>query len=316
MGEVFAILSALFFSTAGVTIRRGMRTSPDDGVFLSALINMVVFLILLTMLHHYNQLPVLTFHGFLLFIIAGLLTTFGGRSLHFAAIRKIGPSRAVPFRSSSPVFTIGLAFIFLSERLSLIDYMGGAAILGGIWFLSREVSGRSDLALSRQLQPADNPARSSATGFFKVEKTSLAGILLGIGAAASFGTGHFTRKLAMTIVPSPYWGAAIGSIAGWVAMTAQAVINGNLKPLIRYNFNFHSPPGFFLLAGVLTTFGQIFCFLAIFYTSVSVAMILISIEPLGTLIISKLLLGGEESLNWVVGLSAFVVVVGITLILI
>ena len=314
IGEVFAVLSALFFSSAGITIRRGMRTAYDDGVFLSTLINMIVFLGLLPILYVINRLPPLNLIGFLLFALAGLLTTFGGRALHFAAIRKIGPSRAVPFRSSSPLFTIGLAYLFLSERLSTTDLIGTIAIIGGIWFLSREISERSDLAVSRKnFQPDHHSPPGNDTP--PIHRPSLSGILFGIFASISFGAGHFLRKLAMIEVPSPYWGVAIGSLVGFLAIVVQAYIKGEFSQVCRYNLNIKAPPWFFISAGILTTVGQLLCYLAIFYTSVSMAMVLISSEPLGTVMISRLILGTEESLNWRVYLSALIVFGGIAVII-
>ena len=313
IGEIFAVISALFFSSAGITIRRGMRTAYDDGVFLCTLINVIVFLALLPVLYVVKRLPPLNLIGFLLFAAAGLLTTFGGRALHFAAIRKIGPSRAVPFRSSSPIVTICLAYVFLSERLSPADLIGTAAIIGGIWYLSREISERSDLAVERKnFQPVRRaPQRRESPQRYR---PSLSGILFGIFASISFGTGHFLRKMAMLEVPSPYWGVAIGSVVGLLAVVAQSCVKGEFLSICRYNLNVKAPPWHFISAGILTTVGQLACYLAIFYTSVSIAMVLISSEPLGTVIISRLFLGTEESLNWRVYSSALIVFGGIAVI--
>lgn len=310
---MFAIFSALFFSSAGIAVRKGMKTAYDDGVFLSTLINLIVFVLLIPILHVSHRLPVLNLYGFFLFALAGLLTTFGGRALHYAAIRKIGPSRAVPFRSSSPMITICLAYLFLSERLSLTDFVAAAAIVGGVWFLSREVSGRSDLSVTRKPLQGDNLSvvKSNASDPYR---HSLIGILFGISASISFGTGHFLRKLAMQEVPSPYWGMAIGSVFGFLAIILQALLKGELTHICRYNLNIQAPPWYFITAGILTTVGQLLCYLAIFYTSVSIAMVLISSEPLGTVIISRLFLGIEEALNWRIYLSALTVFGGIALI--
>ena len=84
--------------------------------------------------------------------------------------------------------------------------------------------------------------------------------------------------------------------------------------MCRYNLNIKAPPWFFISAGILTTVGQLACYLAIFYTSVSIAMVLISSEPLGTVLISRLFLGAEEALNWRVYLSALIVFGGIAII--
>ena len=118
----------------------------------------------------------------------------------------------------------------------------------------------------------------------------------------------------MLEVPSPYWGVAIGSVVGFLAIVLQTSLKGELTRTCQYNLNMKAPPWSFISAGILTTVGQLFCYLAIFYTSVSIAMVLISSEPLGTVIISRLFLGAEEALNWRVYLSALIVFGGIALI--
>ena len=87
IGELCALTSAFSFSTVNIAIRRGMKRSRDNGTFLSTFVNMIVFLILIAILYVGRYLPTLTGAGFLLFLVAGLLTTFVGRSLHYEAIR-------------------------------------------------------------------------------------------------------------------------------------------------------------------------------------------------------------------------------------
>lgn len=139
--------------------------------------------------------------------------------------------------------------------------------------------------------------------------------MYGLGAAASFGTGHFVRKLAVIEVPSPFWGMAIGTTAAWLAMVVQAAARGELAELCHTSFDYRHPPWFFVLAGILNTAGQMFSYLSIYYAAVSIAMVLASSEPLATLAISRLLLGVEEPLNWRVGIGAAVTFAGIVLIL-
>lgn len=315
MGEVLAIISAWFFSSGNVFMRRGMRPGSDNGVFMATFVNMIVFSGLLLILHYSGRLPELTCMGFFLFVVAGLLTTYGGRSLLYAAVRAIGPSRAVAYRASSPIFTVCLAFVFLSERFSLTQAVGICAVIAGVWSLSVEAARRSDLAVGT-VGPSgtDGSTRGSrAHGTF--ERRSLAGIIFGLGSSATFGTGHFVRKLAVMEVPSPYWGVAIGTTAGWLAMVLHATVRRDIKVLCRDNFNFHAPPWFFIVSGFFMAAGQLFVYLSIYMTAVSIAMVLASSEPLATLVISRLFLGREEPLNWRVVLSAIAVFLGIVFVL-
>jgi drug/metabolite transporter (DMT)-like permease len=290
IGEFCALLGACSFSTHNIAVRRGMRTAPDSGVFMSTSISTTIFLVVIVVLYSGRLLPPLTVMGFFLFVIAGLFTSFTGRSLHYAAIRALGPSRATSFRASSPLITICLAFTFLSERFTPVQFIGAALVIGGVSFLSSEVIGRTDLAVRSKFVPVTSDPRNSPG-------RPLTGIFCALASALSFGTGHFLRKLALKEVPSPYWGLAVGTTAAWLALVAHTALRGRFKEACKNNFNYHAPPWFYITAGVLATSGQLFVYLAIYFTEVSVAMVLASSEPLATLLISRLLLGKEEPMN-------------------
>jgi len=316
IGELCALISAFSFSTVSIAIRRGMRRSRDNGTFLSTFINMALFLILIAILYVGHYLPTLTGTGFLLFLVAGLLTTFVGRSLHYAAIRVIGPSRAISLRMCSPIITVCLAFIFLSERFSLLQYVGASAIIGGVWMLSRETMGQGDLRVLPDVRSrTDRPPNQRES---KVQPKSglWLGVLFALGSAMSFGTGHFVRKVAVLEVPSPFWGMAIGTTTAWLAMAVHAMIRGDFRELCRDNFNVHAPPWYFIFSGVLNTVGQMFIYLAVFFTAVSTVQVLATSEVMSTLMISRLFLGNEEPLGWRVILCSVVICVGVVLMII
>lgn len=315
MGELFAFLSACSFGTSNVAIRLGMRMSRDNGTFISTFVNMVTFLAVVLFLHFRSLLPELTLLGFTIFVVAGLLTTFGGRSLHYEAIRVLGPSRATSLRCTSPVFTVFLALLFLAEQFSLLQFLGVAGVITGVWVLSQEAARQTNLAVVIAPAAGGNVLLPNA----KVElppRSPWVGILYGLGAAASFGIGHFMRKLAVIEVPSPFWGMVIGTTAAWLAMVLQAAVKGELMELWHSSFNCQQPPWFFLLAGILSAAGQMFSYLSIYYTAVSIAVVFASTEPLATLAIGRLLLGTEEAFNWRLAAGAAVTFVGIALILI
>lgn len=62
-----------------------------------------------------------------------------GASWTFAlfALKHLPLSIAAPIRSTSPLWTIAIAIIFLGERPTAVQWMGIAVILGGFWMFSR-----------------------------------------------------------------------------------------------------------------------------------------------------------------------------------
>jgi drug/metabolite transporter (DMT)-like permease len=316
IGELCALTSAFSFSTVSIAIRRGMKRSRDNGTFLSTFVNMVLFLILIAVLYAGHYLPTLTGTGFLLFLVAGLLTTFVGRSLHYEAIRVIGPSRAISLRMCSPIITVCLAFLFLSERFSVLQYVGASAIIGGVWMLSQETMGRGDLRVVQDARSRTDRTPDQREDGVQSKSGLWLGVLFALSSAMSFGTGHFVRKVAVLEVPSPFWGMAIGTTAAWLAMAVQAVVRGDFRELCRDNFNVRAPLWYFIYSGILNTVGQMSIYLAVFYAPVSTVQVLATSEVLSTLLISRLFLGTEEPLGWRVILCSVVICMGVVFMII
>ena len=66
------------------------------------------------------------------------------------------------------------------------------------------------------------------------------------------------------------------------------MVRGDFRELCRDNFNIHGPPWYFIFSGVLNTVGQMFIYLAVFFTAVSTVQVLATSEVLSTLMISRL----------------------------
>ncbi|MBC7348328.1 MAG: DMT family transporter [Clostridia bacterium] len=143
--------------------------------------------------------------------------------------------------------------------------------------------------------------------------TSFGGLVAVIMAALSFGSGHLVRKLRVLEVPSPFWGVAIGSTVAWLAMLAQAALQGRLGQLWHDNFHLDLVPRPYLLAGLFTALGQLSNYLGIYLAPVSLATVLAATEPLHTLALSRLVLGREEPLGRWLPVYAGIMVAGISL---
>ena len=64
-GALFALIGSVFFGSADVVVRRGMRTTRENGVFIATFVNVVIFGVLITVLLSNHSLPALTSKGFL-----------------------------------------------------------------------------------------------------------------------------------------------------------------------------------------------------------------------------------------------------------
>ena len=120
IGEISALLSAVLFGLSTICIRKGMSSgihAPDNGLFLTNLINLIFFLIMMIVLEIMEGMPSILLGGVVAFIVAGLLTSYFGRNTYFIAVQNLGPSRASGFRVVTPFFTLVVSLFWYSETI-------------------------------------------------------------------------------------------------------------------------------------------------------------------------------------------------------
>jgi drug/metabolite transporter (DMT)-like permease len=77
-------------------------------------------------------------------VFAGLLALATAYSWWAIGVQRIGAARTAVFSNLIPVVALGVAWIWLGERLALLAWVGAAAALAGVWLTSvsrRAVSG-------------------------------------------------------------------------------------------------------------------------------------------------------------------------------
>lgn len=70
----------------------------------------------------------------------GIFVSFLGYVFWSRGLEKLGASRGGPFLHLIAVYSAGLAYVFLGERLMAFHLLGFALILGGVWAASRDNS--------------------------------------------------------------------------------------------------------------------------------------------------------------------------------
>lgn len=299
-GTVLILASAVLFAASIILARVGMRhRSQDNGVFMSILVNTVVFSVWIVMLHLGDRLPPLTWQVVGIFVLAGAVTSWGGRTCSMAANRLIGPSRSSAFKVISPVFAGVVGFLVLSEVPSRWDTLGGALALLGIWLLSR-VSRSPDAgpdAVSGAVTPA--PPRSALTR----------GILLSLGAAALYGMGFVVRRAGLNLYPSALMGAWISTATAMVLLVAGAAAGRQIPRLVADNFR--ALPGWFVLSGLASSGALVCQFAGLQMLPAAVASVLYSTEPLWAMVLGFLFLRREERLTAAAVMAVVLTVLGV-----
>ncbi|MDQ0339361.1 drug/metabolite transporter (DMT)-like permease [Caldalkalibacillus uzonensis] len=230
----------------------------------------------------------LTLSGITAFVIAGLFTSFLGRSSVFAGIRRIGSSRAAAIKNSSPIFTILFALLFLKESITWLNALGILFILTGLWLTGYEQWRKNGFSIKGQIW---------------------IGMAFAVLAAFSFGTGFAIRKMGMEQVPDPFLGALIGAI---VALKAYCIfLAAKRRLLLTVKLQFQQFNLYYLLAGFATCLGSLTFFISAYFTQVSYTATLTAIEPVLTLLLSYIFLKEQEKIQLMVIISAVFIFLGI-----
>ncbi|QQK74730.1 DMT family transporter [Salicibibacter cibarius] len=286
MGILFAFLSALSFAVSNIMVKKGIEKSSGEsnGYFVVILINVfllgLVFLVPLT-LGMYEF--VFTWDGFLLFVLAGLFTSGLGRFALFKSINHIGPSRASAIKNAAPIFTIIYALLLLGETLNFLSILGillliGAIMLQGliIFFQSKQNSQTQDVHYDNM-------------------RGQWLGYLIGISAAICFGIGLAIRGQGLIYLNNAYFGAWVGAITAFVFIFLYEAVRGNIGHVLYTHFK--SFNAYFLGAGILTSLGPLFFFIAASHTQVSYVSVIAGTEPVLTILVSLIILRNQEMLT-------------------
>ena len=133
MGELAGLGAALVWSTTnivlrGQSLRYGAVTVNAWRTIFAALCFVLIFLAthdpaeLLT-------LPAGAVGALLAGVVIGMVI---GDALQFTAMGRIGVARAMPISACFPLFTIGIAAIFLHERITARTLLGALLVIGGV----------------------------------------------------------------------------------------------------------------------------------------------------------------------------------------
>ena len=134
LAELLAILSALFFGSSSVFLKKGLRfTDIASGAFFSTIVQTIIVWILTLLLVPFN---IFFSAALLLFVLSGVFVSFVGVQLIFIAVDKVGVSISYPIASTSPLYATLAAVILLKEQITTLLGIGTILVVTGVVFLS------------------------------------------------------------------------------------------------------------------------------------------------------------------------------------
>jgi drug/metabolite transporter (DMT)-like permease len=293
MGSLFALMTGLCWATYNLFLRRGMEHIKNNiGYMITLFVGMVANILFFLVLPLPGRGSVMKSPLALLwFTLAGLVSTLLGRWVYFKSIRNMGPSRASAWKNASPIYTLLLGALLLSDHPTLKGIAGTAAVVGGLAVLARE-------------QSKNNKTNGSVSGNWT------AAILLAAVSGLPFSVGFLLRKAGLTVWPNAAAGSAIGATAAVLGMLPMSIRNGELAGMTKAPWKGVSA---FLVAGCFSGLAQLFTFLSLRVTAAATAQVIAAMEPIFTIFLSALLLRKQEKLTPALVAAATVVCAGVAL---
>lgn len=277
---MLALTSAVCLAVATILIRQGLRGStPVTGFWINLVVG-AVGLWLGVLLS--GGLGRVSMAGLVLFSLAGLVGTLGGRLLRFISIERVGASISAALINLAPFISTGLAIILLGEDVTMPILLGTIVIVGGTALLS--VGGQRI-----GLRPAL--------------------LVIPILSATCFGAVAILRKLGLGGA-GPITGTAINVTAALIAFTVFLIVSRQREVMICRGRSL----AYFVGAGLVENAGVFLSVVALNLGTVSVVVPLSGTAPVFVLALTLVFLRGIETLSVRIVLGSLLIVLGVYLV--
>lgn len=290
---LLAILSALFFAGGHITSKRGVATTSVVGGLLISLTTGAIMLIIAVVLDPPRDVSL---KPLLVLAAAGLLAPAVGRAGGIAGIQRLGPSVSVPIQASIyPMFAVVAAMLFLKEEAGPNRIAGAAAIILGVWILSRTVAEPS----APDLEGVTTPTK--ARGFLVLKP----GVIFPVIAGLAYGAADVVRKEGLELLPHATFAAMVAVTSALVAWAlAIAVVPG-----VRRMLTFGRTAPWFVASGMMSSLAILSQSHALRIGDVAQVSPIVASQPLAVFVLSALFLRDLER----IGLKT--IVAGVTIVL-
>jgi drug/metabolite transporter (DMT)-like permease len=211
--------------------------------------------------------------------VVGLMSAWLGRWGLFFTIARIGPSRASTIKNCAPLFSLPLGILLFAQVPTAAGLAGIALIVTAVWLLGSD----------RRNPP---PKSEGAT-----ERQYVAGILMGLMMALTFGASDSVRLLSLQLWANPLGAAWAGSLAALVASVLWLGAREGWRGLPSGTLRTASNP-WVVAAGIATSVAQVANFGAVTRLDVVYVTALLTLAPVLTLVIGKVLSPGSETVGW------------------
>lgn len=264
---LMSLLSALMFAGTFILVKLGgSGASTLTALWVTLTVN-VVFLWSWSLLRFGPQFE----QGWQwrYFVIAGLFAPLLGRLFQFIGMARLGANITTPITLTHPLVTIVIAILVLNETVTLPGLIGGVMVLAGSLAVGSQSSDYADL--NRLLQHRLL-------------------VLFPIAASFSYGISVVFRKIGIGMGTDAVTAAAVTTTTSWLVVTLYALARRQLGS-IRCTA---SELRYFVGAGLMSSLGPVFLFIALRNGSLIIVAPLAATTPLFVLLATWFLLREDE----------------------
>jgi drug/metabolite transporter (DMT)-like permease len=315
LGAIFAVAALIMFSANTLLTKiASARLSLDLGFLISVTANLLFCILLLALEFvflppkelHWNA------HGFFLFFLSGVFSTYLGRWFFYEAVVRFGPAKSSIFQVCSPGFTVILAWIMLDEGLSAIALGGIALAICGLLlvvYVPGIFSSQSPRSISTSSQVHSHASPRSLSAW-----AMQSSIFLGLGSALAYAIGNVLRASAVRSWNEPIIGALLGAISGLVLhavfSTSTADLFSKIKAADRKGMLIYG------ISGILGISAQICAIASMRYIPVSISNLITLCSPLLVIPGSYFFLKNREGITLRTWLGGALTIIGIAIIIV
>ena len=132
VGILFGFFGALWFGTAPIFVRLGLRYMRISTGTLVSMVGAFLVVGAIAVSLHYEEMLTLPLTIFGWFALLGLINYPLGWFLNFRAVQLAGVARITPVLATSPLWAMLFAVIFLDEVPGLLTFVGALSVVGGV----------------------------------------------------------------------------------------------------------------------------------------------------------------------------------------
>jgi len=282
--DIIALLAATCWAGANTCIARGSsHQGGENGAFLSILLTAFIAGVV-WVIGGGTDGQALNTEGLAWFAAAGALTIFVGRVFFHSSVQYMGAVRSSSVKRLVPLFSVLLGVVCLGDSLSLSALLGMGLIFAGfgvlVWESKQKIAPHSP----------DDPVHQGPT-----RQTLRMGMVYGVVSAAAYASGNMSRKFGLLHISEPAFGAMFGALVGAILFLASAVFMQSYREAVKNTLR--KPNPWLLSAGILASVGQLLYFVAIDWSSLSRATLIVSMDVFLTILVALVFFRKREAVN-------------------